>query len=1631
MSKLKSKEKFLFTFLFLFSLIISVLNPTLFSTEEGLNLYKIAPELLESIQRDEIREVVIILRDPDYDYLKTMKFQRGIEEVKRFLKSHAYMTQSNIKELISSLGGSVLNDFWITNALLVKLNTKSLPIIASNPLVERIVPNFEVKIVEFVKETETITTSSEVSSWGIMRIGAPEVWNMGFNGSGIRICVIDTGVDISHLALSGKLFTVDPANPYYPGGWIAFDSTGRPYLIFPQDTHGHGTHVSGTALGGDTENVLIGVAPGAILMHALALPYGSGTFAQTIAALEWAADPYYIDPATGEIRHTYITPHVVSMSWGARNYYGAEFLNPIKHLLLLNIIPVAAIGNAGPGTHSNPGNIWGVFGIGATDEYDAVASFSGGARIYWPYIPPDWPFNGTYPSTYIKPDFTAPGVRIISSIPGGGYAAWSGTSMATPHVSGLVALIIQATKWDKYQVPDMPLKIYEILMSTSIDLGSVGQDTRYGWGIVDAPQAVKKALELSKISGVRGTVYDSHDNKPIPLVDIYAYNTRGELVAYTQTNATGYYVLPLDPGRYTLLFSRFGYHDKRIEVDVHVFNGTIVGSVVDKVTNEPIKNALIQVVEANITTMTNENGFYQLTVPPGRYTLRASAEGYFNASKVIVVEERGLVVVDFQLYSLSSAATVYVDVREFFTKKPIENAKVSILELGLETLTNATGVAVFNMIPPGAYTFVTSKEYYATRLYSIGLNPGEQIITVDTTYIIGVMTRDKAVFGEDIRQALISQGYPSYAIELLDPLQITKSYKAIVLNYFGPDPGSEQFVNFLRLMDAKNTSLVFLDAWGAYYNFAGYLMHKYSSEISTYGYPAPQYRSDGYMIGLMVEALDPSHSVFSGITFDEVYKFYIGIAPVDRVDYAVYQGFIMPRSGELTFLGQIVYGGSVYGYSVVSWNRSLEPDRWLFLSVGGSYHWSRYMERGQDTQYSLNMRKLLFNALLWSLGINNVVDESAINNLDIYLDKTIEISAFTEVTVTMDRKPHGWVLGKITAADTGLPLRDVVVSVLSTPVKAVTNQTGFFNIWLPGGVYKLKLDAKGYYSVEKEVSITVGVTTYVEEALVRKPRAAVMIDYNGQITLFLQEKGWYAQTYRDWSELYRELDFYDVLVLAGEYIGSSYLWPDKLTFESILNKTYSRGIGIVFLNNYFEYRYIKYYPYGINLLYYYYRNPGSVGTGYGDGPVYYVVIGEHPILADYGIGDTVYLVHDGDYDYAWFSKWDGEVLAYIGAETVGVRGLGIGVKTTPYNTRWVLLAGLAPEVWTNMDHWSDDAKEILHKAISWAAVKPINISVVPYSVYVGDTIVIEIPPLPGIIYSIYLDNMIVYRDIIGKNESTTIKLRIPNLERGLHTVKVISEGLFYGEAKFFVNTKLEVLTEDIVGGKVLVLRITGHPSNANLLIYIDDNYLTSTWTSSVEPLTLYVTIPEYFKGAHTINIRTIHGETIVSKDIVIKESVFESGVISQLFNIIELYSNLSSILKQLGVDLGSLNATTLHGLEYILNELTNLGGLLLDINSTLSTIYGELIKLPQTLEDRYEKVLDRVLEEKLKSNREATLNDTIEALRELESNLSENIATSEKTILGTVNAQLTLIYVLVITNILISLLTLLLRYKKH
>lgn len=385
----------------------------------------------------------------------------------------------------------------------------------------------------------------------------------------------------------------------------------------------------------------------------------------------------------------------------------------------------------------------------------------------------------------------------------------------------------------------------------------------------------------------------------------------------------------------------------------------------------------------------------------------------------------------------------------------------------------------------------------------------------------------------------------------------------------------------------------------------------------------------------------------------------------------------------------------------------------------------------------------------------------------------------------------------------------------------------------------------------------------------------------------------------------------------------------------------------------------------------------------------------------------MYLVYGGDYDYAWFSKWDGDVVAYIGAETAGVRGLGIGIKVTQYGTRWVLLAGLAPELWTNMDHWSDDAKEILYRAISWAAVKAIGISITPVNVYVGDLITVEIPPLPGTIYSVLIDDTIVLRDILGKNESAIIRLKVPNLERGIHRVVVVSEGMYYGEAFFYVNTKLDILTKDPRAGGTLELSVTGHPVNTTLFVCIDDNIISNVRARDANPLRLTIAIPDYFEGIHVLNLRTEDGEVIASSNVFIGESAFKSEVLSY-------YNNMTYVLSQLLVMMNALSNYTSSSLRGVNESVSVLSSL------TSSLIQSLDLYLKQTLQE-------------LQGLREVSTETSLsvnQSMTKLRDDVMNRVNELELRISGSIGLLTSLAAVLIIVNVMVLVIEALTRLRR-
>jgi subtilisin family serine protease len=305
--------------------------------------------------------------------------------------------------------------------------------------------------------------------WGLTRIGIPQLRAAypSINGSGVRVGVIDTGIQAHH-----------PEFQSYDANWnlVYTPVTFQDFvngMTNPYDDHGHGTHVSGTIAG---QNV--GIAPGVSLIVGKALnASGEGYDSWLLAAMQWMMNPTGVPGANDWAQ-------VVSSSWGADIGGGAviditQFLpyqRAIESWIAGGIVPVFAAGNSGSAPNGIPGGLPDAIAIGAIDNTDAVAYFSSRG-------PNVWQIGGQVLS-FLKPDLSAPGVNVTSAFPGNLYATWSGTSMATPHVTGSVALALQAN-------PKLTYSGIKAALYNSVDQKI---DVNYGYGILNAYHLVQNIL---------------------------------------------------------------------------------------------------------------------------------------------------------------------------------------------------------------------------------------------------------------------------------------------------------------------------------------------------------------------------------------------------------------------------------------------------------------------------------------------------------------------------------------------------------------------------------------------------------------------------------------------------------------------------------------------------------------------------------------------------------------------------------------------------------------------------------------------------------------------------------------------------------------------------------------------------------------------------------------------------------------------------------------------------------------------------------------------------------------------------------------------------------------------------------
>jgi subtilisin family serine protease len=392
------------------------------------------------------------------------------------LTTAAATSQAGIRSLLEA-DGVQYTPFWITNAILASGDRALLTALAGRPEVTSIGSPQELALIEPV-EISPADRSIQVVEWGVANINADDVWaDFDVTGEGVVVASIDTGAQHTHPALVNQYRGT--ATGSHDHNW--FDPAGVCPPGVPCDNHGHGTHVTGTMVGDDGGANQIGVAPGAQWIAAKGCESSSCSESSLLASGQWMVAPTDVN---GNNPDPSLAPHVVNNSWGG-GPNDTWYQHIVDAWVAAGIFPMFANGNAGPacGSASSPGDYPQSYGIGAYDINNNIAGFSGR--------------GASQVDGGIKPNASAPGVNVRSSVPNNAYANASGTSMASPHASGVVALTLSAA-------PDLIGNIARIRMVLDVtardtgDLqcgGTIANNNVFGQGRLDAHAAVTLATD--------------------------------------------------------------------------------------------------------------------------------------------------------------------------------------------------------------------------------------------------------------------------------------------------------------------------------------------------------------------------------------------------------------------------------------------------------------------------------------------------------------------------------------------------------------------------------------------------------------------------------------------------------------------------------------------------------------------------------------------------------------------------------------------------------------------------------------------------------------------------------------------------------------------------------------------------------------------------------------------------------------------------------------------------------------------------------------------------------------------------------------------------------------------------------
>ncbi len=467
---------------------------------------KVDAWVLEEAEAGEAEFLVYLAEQADLSAASsfTSKAEKGAY-VYRTLTETAQRTQPQVIAALESMGVPY-RSFWVANMLWVRGDQATVQRLAQRPDIAHVYANPEVRL-SLPSDQPSRPDQSEAPDtveWNVLHINADDLWALGYTGQGAVIAGQDTGYDWDHPALINQYRGWDGASADHNYNWHDSIHSGA-LAPCPSDSpvpcdgisSSHGTHTMGTMVGDDGAAHQIGVAPGARWIGCRNMNnFGYGTPATYTECYQWFIAPTDLN---GENPRPDLAPDVINNSWSCPASEGCTDPNAlllvVQNVRAAGILTAHSAGNSGctstpgVGTINTPAAIYAEsFTVGATDSSDTIATYSSRGPVT---------VDG---SIRMKPDISAPGSGIYSSLRDGQYDSKNGTSMAAPHVAGLVGLLLSIDPSLRGNVNSLEhiIESSAVRRTTTEVCGGVAgtsiPNNSYGWGRVDALRAGGRIL---------------------------------------------------------------------------------------------------------------------------------------------------------------------------------------------------------------------------------------------------------------------------------------------------------------------------------------------------------------------------------------------------------------------------------------------------------------------------------------------------------------------------------------------------------------------------------------------------------------------------------------------------------------------------------------------------------------------------------------------------------------------------------------------------------------------------------------------------------------------------------------------------------------------------------------------------------------------------------------------------------------------------------------------------------------------------------------------------------------------------------------------------------------------------------